>query len=125
MEPQLYLGGDPWLQIGVMKDRFSLLFELSDNKMAIASEMRHLVWGEGGEAWKWYMRLWAWEEDLLRECSVLLNSIILQDDVNDRWLWILHTSKNIQLVVLTNCYYQETNNSLKMIIVFFGIKMLL
>jgi len=29
----------------------------------------------------------------LGQCCVLLNSIILQEDVNERWLWNLHASK--------------------------------
>jgi len=42
-----------------LKDKFSRLFELSDNKMA---EMKLLGWDEGGEAWKWHKRLWEWEQ---------------------------------------------------------------
>jgi hypothetical protein len=74
-----------------LKDRFSRLFELSKNKMTIVTEMIHLGWGENDETWNWCRRLWAWEEDQPREWS--LNSIVLQDDVNDMWLWIFHASK--------------------------------
>lgn len=58
-------------------------------------EMKHLGLGGGGEAWKWHRRLWAWEEEQLEECSALSNYVVLQDDVNDMWLWSLHTSKKI------------------------------
>jgi len=30
----------------------------------------------------------------LRECSAMLNYIILIDDANDMWMWNLHSSKN-------------------------------
>jgi len=33
-----------------LKDRFGRLFELFDNKMATVAEMKHLGWGESGEA---------------------------------------------------------------------------
>ncbi|KEH33869.1 hypothetical protein MTR_3g053110 [Medicago truncatula] len=61
-----------------LKVMFSLIFELSDNKMATVAEMEHFRWGEIGEAWKWCRPLRAWEEDQLRECSTCLNS--KQDD---------------------------------------------
>ena len=41
MKLQFYFGGR------VLKDRFSRLFELFDNKMATMVEMKHLGWGEG------------------------------------------------------------------------------
>jgi len=33
-----------------LKNRFNCLFELSDKKMAIVADMKHLRWGKGGEA---------------------------------------------------------------------------
>lgn len=36
---------------GFLKDRFNLLFELSENKMTIVAEMKHLCWSEDGEVW--------------------------------------------------------------------------
>jgi len=65
---------DPWL---VLKDRFSHIFYLSDNKLATVSDMFLLGWGEGGEVWKWHRRLLAWEEELGRKCCVILLPIVL------------------------------------------------
>ena len=50
--------------------------------------------GEGCEVWKWRRRLWVLEVEKLRECSAMLNYIILIDDANDMWMWNLHSSKN-------------------------------
>jgi hypothetical protein len=33
--------------------------------------------------------LLAWEEDSVRECSVLLSNIFLQENVNDKWRWLI------------------------------------
>jgi len=41
----------------------------------------------GGEAWSWRRRLWAWEEELVVECSHLVNNVVLQIDVIDMWHW--------------------------------------
>jgi hypothetical protein len=57
----------------VLKDRFNHLFELSDNKMVMVAEMKHLGWGEECEAWNQRRRLWTWKEEQLRECSVVLD----------------------------------------------------
>jgi len=34
-------------------------------------------------------RLLAWEEECVRECSVLLDNVVLQDVITDRWKWLL------------------------------------
>jgi len=67
---------DPWLDGGILKDRFSLLFYLSDSKLATVANMFSLGWG--GEAWKWRCRLMDWEEELGSECWALLLLIVLQ-----------------------------------------------
>lgn len=51
--------------------------------------MARLGWDEGGSAWVWRRRLLAWEEDNVRECSTLLSNIVLQENVNDKWKWLL------------------------------------
>ncbi|KAK2430592.1 hypothetical protein QL285_028912 [Trifolium repens] len=38
-------------------------------------------------AWEWRRHLWAWEEELLRECQALLLPVILQVASPDRWQW--------------------------------------
>jgi len=52
--------------------------------------MWRLGWGDDGRAWVWRRRLFAWEEDSVRECDVLLNNIVLQDNVHDSWRWLLN-----------------------------------
>jgi len=41
------------------------------------------------EAWVWRRRLLAWEEESVRECSILLHNIVLQNNVHDTWRWYL------------------------------------
>jgi len=43
---------------------------------------------DGGGAWQWRRRLWAWEEDLVEECRVLLLTVSLQESDTDRWVWL-------------------------------------
>jgi len=37
----------------------------------------------------WRRRLFVWEEEEVRECSVLLHNVVLQAHVHDRWKWLL------------------------------------
>jgi len=37
----------------------------------------------------WRRRLLAWEKDSVRECPALLNNVILQDNIQDYWRWLL------------------------------------
>lgn len=41
------------------------------------ANMYLLGWGVDGEAWKWCRRLFAWEEELVRECVDRLNNVVL------------------------------------------------
>jgi len=52
-------------------------------------DMERLGWGEGGNAWGWRRHLMAWEEESVRECSALLNNVILQENIQDYWRWLL------------------------------------
>ena len=62
---------DALLVEGTLKSKCMHLFYLSINKMATKSNMFLLGWGDGGNAWRWRRRLWAWEEELISECCVL------------------------------------------------------
>ena len=78
---------DRWLGDVLLCRRFSRLFELAVEKSSTVASMLAPGWEEGGEAWSWSWRLWVWEEELLVECRLLLNNIILQPNVSDRWIW--------------------------------------
>jgi len=45
--------------------------------------------GIDGGAWEWRRRLFAWEEESVRECSLLLHNFFLQDTVHDTWRRVL------------------------------------
>jgi hypothetical protein len=55
-------------------------------------DMCQLGWGVDGEAWRWRRRLFAWEEDMVGERTLLLQNVILQVGKDDRWLWTLEPS---------------------------------
>ncbi|CAJ2641323.1 unnamed protein product [Trifolium pratense] len=78
---------DPWLDGISLRQRFGRLFALAQTKSCSVAEMFALGWGADGEAWVWQRRLRAWEEELLRECQLLLLDISLQDQTLDRWQW--------------------------------------
>jgi hypothetical protein len=75
-----------------LRDRFSRLFELSTLKGKCVSAMCNLGWGRDGGAWQWRRRLFAWEEELVGEISLLLDNVNLQVTREDRWLWRLDSS---------------------------------
>ena len=52
---------DVWCGGVSFRVRFSRLFDLSVFKGESVFEMSQLGWGEGGEAWRWRQRLFAWE----------------------------------------------------------------
>ena len=54
--------------------------------------MKMMGWDVGREAWKWRRRLFAWEDELVMECVERLAIVTLQVDMEDRWIWKLHSS---------------------------------
>jgi len=44
-----------------------------------------LGWEEGGETWRWWCQLLAWEKELVEECRALLDHVILRDNNVDEW----------------------------------------
>ena len=45
--------------------RFRRLFNLAKNKSSTVADMFSLGCAEGGGAWNWRRRVWAWEEKML------------------------------------------------------------
>jgi len=79
---------DRWLGLVPLCVRFRRLFELYENKYITVAELFSLGVAEGGEAWQWRRRLWAWEEEMLEECRACLFDVSLHVNVSDQWLWI-------------------------------------
>lgn len=46
-------------------------------------------WGIDGGTQEWRRRLFAWKEEFVRKCFLLLHNIVLQDTVHDTWRWML------------------------------------
>ncbi|GAU44846.1 hypothetical protein TSUD_400470 [Trifolium subterraneum] len=85
---------DPWLEECRLQRSFCRLYDLAENKSVSVADMFEVGWGIGGEAWKWRLRLFAWEEELVLGCVGKLANIFLQVDEVDRWVWKLHSSQS-------------------------------
>jgi len=82
-----YFWLDNWMGGPPLKVQFPRLFELTQDKGALVSEMEERGWAIGGGVWVWRRRLLAWEEETVTECAALLSDIVLQDTILDRWRW--------------------------------------
>jgi len=76
---------DNWFGGALLGVRFSRMFELAENRWALVAEMSQLEWKEGGDAWRWRRRLFAWEEENVREGISLLRNIVLPINVLNKW----------------------------------------
>ena len=61
-----------WEVLPCMCVQYRRIFDLAVNKSITVVEMCNLGWEDDGAAWQCCRRLWAWEEDLLGECRILL-----------------------------------------------------
>lgn len=52
-------------------------------------EMARGGWHDGDDAWMWRRHLLAWEEECVTKCYVLLDNVVLQDAITDRWIWLI------------------------------------
>ena len=80
---------DNWIGDILLRMKFPRLFELAVDKVSSVRDMESRGWGVDGGAWEWRRGLFAWEEECVRECSLLLHNIILQDTGSDKWRWLL------------------------------------
>jgi len=69
-----------------IREMFSRLYDFSLFKDKSVFYMCQLGWEEEGEAWRWRRRLFAREEEVVVELTLLLHNVILQVDNDDRWL---------------------------------------
>ena len=65
-------------------NRFSRLFDLSVFMGESVFDMYRRGRGLGGDAWSWRRQLFVWEEEILGELTLLLQSVNLQVDREDR-----------------------------------------
>jgi len=84
---------DNWIGDVPLRYKFPRLFDLTESKERTVEEMSRLGWEEEGLAWVWRRRLLAWEYESLRECSALVNNIVLQVNIHDAWKWLLDPSR--------------------------------
>ena len=69
---------DIWVGEFPLKIKFPRLFDLALNKESLVEDMRRILGAKGGGDGLWRRCLLAWEEESVRECSVLLHNIVLQ-----------------------------------------------
>jgi len=80
---------DNWVGGIPLWDRFPRLFSLAEDRWATVAEMEGRGWTVGGGVWVCRRRLFAWEEESVVECATFLHNIVLQDNIYDRWRWLL------------------------------------
>ena len=78
---------DNWLGDIPLCRRFGRLFDLATDKLITVADMCVLGWEVGGGAWRWRRVLWTWEEEMLEECRKVLDGVIVQANILDRWQW--------------------------------------
>ena len=83
---------DVWVGEVSLSVRFPRLFDLSVYREVSVAEMSQLGWGEDGQAWSWRRGLFVWEEELVGELTLVLSTVALQVDNEDRWRWKAETS---------------------------------
>jgi len=66
---------------------FTHLFDLTTNKYSTMADMCAIGGEDGGHVWSWRRRLWVWEEEMVKECRILLANVVVQSNVSDRWQW--------------------------------------
>jgi hypothetical protein len=93
---------DNWIGDILLRYKFPRLFDLTVDKECKVEEMRRLGWGGDGRAWVCRRRLFAWEEESVRECAFLLRNIVLQDTVHDSWKWLLDPARGYSVKSLYN-----------------------
>lgn len=64
---------DNWVGEIPLRIKFPRLFDL----LSVRSVQWRLGWEDGGTGWVWRLTLLAWEEESVRECSVLFHNIVL------------------------------------------------
>jgi len=80
---------DIWCGGVSFRDRFQHLYDLAVDKTITVRNMFLYGWEKGGEAWRWWRRLWMWEEEMLDKCRSLLLTVSLQDTISYVWQWHL------------------------------------
>jgi len=67
---------DNWVGEIPLRFKFPRLFDLVVCKGSFVEDVWWLGWAVGGRGWEWRRRLLAWEEESVRECSMLLHNCI-------------------------------------------------
>jgi len=84
-----YFWYDTWLGDVPLRLKYPRLFDLTMDKECKVADMGRMGWTVDGQVWEWRRRLFAWENECVRECCVLLNNFVLQANVTDKWRWLL------------------------------------
>ena len=80
---------DNWVGDIPLRIKYPRLFELAVDKESKVGDMGRLGWDGDGRVWVWRRCLFTWEEESVRKCSILICNVVLQDNVQDYWRWML------------------------------------
>nr|KYP50798.1 Putative ribonuclease H protein At1g65750 family [Cajanus cajan] len=87
-------GKQPWCERTALKDTYQRLFSVSEQKNELIADMGNWVGGYWTWNFRWRRNLFEWEEDSLRIMLSSINNIIMQQQQQDKWRWILHPSSS-------------------------------
>jgi len=68
---------DNWVGCVPLRERFPRIFDLAVDRWVSVEEMARRGWEDGGGGWVWRRRLFALDEECVRECSVMLHDFVL------------------------------------------------
>ncbi|MCH85875.1 YIPF1-like protein [Trifolium medium] len=74
---QTLFWNDSWMDEIQLKTQFARLFQLCLDKDITVADMHRLGWDVGDNGWQWRKALFAWEEELWRECCAVLTNVEL------------------------------------------------
>lgn len=84
---------DNWVGGVPLRTRFRRLNDLVVHRECSVADVAELGWEVGGSGWVWRRGILVWEEESMRECSVLLHNVVLQDNIFDYWKWLLEPTQ--------------------------------
>nr|KYP44579.1 Putative ribonuclease H protein At1g65750 family [Cajanus cajan] len=91
---ETYFWKQPWCERTALKDTYQRLFSVSEQKNELIADMGNWVGGYWTWNFRWRKNLFEWEEDSLRIMLSSINNIIMQQQQQDKWRWILHPSSS-------------------------------
>jgi hypothetical protein len=78
---------DPWIGGESLHKLFDRLYDLSVDKEKMVSNLIVEEEGVNKIKWRWRMKLFQWEEELLEVCNGMVLGVERKEVEEDKWLW--------------------------------------